>query len=90
MSRRSLVLAYFLWALLGPLGGHRFYLRDFGWGVIYFFTGGLFSIGWFVDAFTLPGKVDSYNRRLDAGRIAPARLVSSAYRRRKWPRRSSR
>jgi TM2 domain-containing membrane protein YozV len=81
VSRRSLVIAYILWAFLGPLGGHRFYLRDFGWGIIFFFTGGLFSIGWFVDAFTLPAKIDRHNREVEAGLIAPARLVGSGYRR---------
>ncbi len=70
-------MAYLLWFFLGPLGGHRFYLRDFGWGLIFFFTGGLFSVGWFVDGFMLPARVDRENRKLVAqARVAPARLVA--------------
>ncbi len=83
VARKSLVVGYLLWGFLGPFGGHRAYLRDYGMAIIYFFTGGLFSIGWFIDAFTLPGKVDRWNEqaRLLAG-VAPARVVSKrGYRR---------
>jgi TM2 domain-containing membrane protein YozV len=78
VSRRSIVIAYILWALVGYLGVHRFYLRDWGWGVLYLLTGGLFSIGWFVDAFLIPGRVDERNREFEAHqsyRLAPARVV---------------
>jgi len=76
VSRKSLLVAYLLWFPLGPLGLHRAYLGSYGWALIYFFTGGLFSIGWFVDAFTLPAQVDRANRRtLDLAPIAPARLL---------------
>lgn len=40
----------FNFALFGGfLGLHRFYLRMFGTGVLYFFTLGVFGIGWFFD-----------------------------------------
>lgn len=65
-----------LWALLGYLGAHRFYLRDWGWGVLYLCTGGLLSVGVLVDAFLLPGKVDACNREID--RLMPARLIVKA------------
>jgi TM2 domain-containing membrane protein YozV len=74
---KSLPASYLLWAFLGPWGAHRFYLRDYGWGVIYLLTGGLFLVGWFIDAFTLPGQVDRANRALAGDGLAPARLVSS-------------
>lgn len=38
---------------LGMLGGHKFYRRKFGMGVLYLFTGGLFFIGWAVDTVKL-------------------------------------
>ncbi len=76
MSRKSLLLAYLLWFPLGPLGLHRLYLGSYGWAVIYFFTGGLFSVGWFVDGFTLPSQVDRANRRTRAlAPIAPAEIL---------------
>jgi len=78
VSRKSLLVAYLLWFPLGAFGLHRVYLGTHGWAIIYFFTGGLFSIGWFVDAFTLPAQVDRANRRnSELARIAPAQLVGT-------------
>lgn len=77
--KKSLPFSYLVWALLGLSGMHRFYLRDYAWGVIYLITGGLFSIGWFVDAFTMPRQVERANHHI--GRraryhLAEARLVT--------------
>ena len=36
---------------LGWAGGYRFYKKQFGLGVLYFFTFGIFCIGWFADIF---------------------------------------
>ena len=30
-------------------------------GLLYFFTAGIFGIGWFIDLFTLGSQVDQYN-----------------------------
>jgi hypothetical protein len=54
---KSLLLAYLLWFVGGPLGLHKFYLGRPGIGLLYFFTFGLFMIGWVVDLFTLPYQV---------------------------------
>ncbi|MDP6906276.1 MAG: NINE protein [Candidatus Thalassarchaeaceae archaeon] len=64
LEERQLSDAYLLWFLFGLLGGHRFYLRDFTGGFLYFFTIGFFGIGWFVDAFRLPSLVQSSNNDL--------------------------
>lgn len=58
---KELVVAYILWFLLGILGAHKFYLRRPLMGVLYFFTGGLCLIGWFIDLFTLPDQVSDFN-----------------------------
>src|SRR3978361_975582 len=58
---KSKSTAYILWFFLGALGAHKFYLEKTGMGVLYFFTFGLFGIGWIIDAFTLGGQVDTYN-----------------------------
>jgi TM2 domain-containing membrane protein YozV len=39
--------------LLGFVGGHRFYVGKVGTGILYFFTGGFFLIGWIIDIFTV-------------------------------------
>lgn len=54
---KSLLLSYVLWLFGGPLGLHKFYLGRPLVGLLYFFTGGLFMIGWIVDFFTLPRQV---------------------------------
>ena len=58
---KSVGVAYLLWFFLGFVGGHRFYLGNIGTGILYFFTGGLFSIGWLIDVFLIPGKVVQAN-----------------------------
>ncbi len=53
-------IGYFLW-IFGFLGAHRFYYGRQISGTIYFFTLGLFFIGWIVDLFLIP----SMNRDAD-------------------------
>ncbi len=50
----SLVIGYLVW-IFGFIGAHRFYYGKPISGTIYFFTLGLFFIGWIVDLFLLPG-----------------------------------
>ncbi len=66
MGLKKLWIAYLLWFFLGFLGGHKFYLNKIFLGILYFFTGGLFFIGWFVDLFTLPSQVDLYNLKVQS------------------------
>lgn len=42
-------IALFLCIVFGLIGGHRFYVKKIGSGVLYLFTVGLFGIGWVVD-----------------------------------------
>ena len=58
MSRdtHSLAVGYILW-IFGFLGAHRFYYGRPISGTIYFFTFGLFLIGWLVDLILMP-KLD--------------------------------
>ncbi len=48
------VIGYILW-IFGFLGAHRFYYGRPISGSLYFFTFGLFFIGWIVDLFLIPG-----------------------------------
>ncbi|HID02072.1 MAG TPA: TM2 domain-containing protein [Desulfobacterales bacterium] len=48
------VIGYILW-IFGFLGAHRFYYGRPISGTLYFFTFGLFFIGWIVDLFLIPG-----------------------------------
>ena len=49
----SLVIGYLAW-LFGFIGAHRFYYGKPVSGTLYFFTLGLFFIGWIVDLFLIP------------------------------------
>jgi TM2 domain-containing membrane protein YozV len=49
----SLIIGYVAW-LFGFIGAHRFYYGKPISGTIYFFTLGIFFIGWIVDLFLIP------------------------------------
>lgn len=50
----SLLVGYVLW-IFGFMGAHRFYYGRPITATIWFFTLGLFFIGWIVDLFLIPG-----------------------------------
>ncbi len=50
----SKIIGYILW-IFGFMGAHRFYYGRPISGTLYFFTLGLFFIGWIVDLFLIPG-----------------------------------
>ncbi len=58
MKSHSLLIGYLLW-LFGFIGAHRFYYGRPVSGTIYFFTLGLFFIGWLVDLLLIPGLQQS-------------------------------
>lgn len=61
---KSKTTAYLLWFFLGFLGVHKFYLGKTLMGILYFFTFGIFGIGWLIDLFTLGRQVDLFNALL--------------------------
>lgn len=63
------VLAGYLFWLLGFIGAHRFYFGKPLTGVLWFFTGGLFLIGWIVDLFLIPAMAEEASRRYPRGRV---------------------
>lgn len=60
------LIGYLLW-LFGFTGSHRFYYGRPISGTIYFFTLGLFLIGWLVDLFLIPGMDRQADLRFRAG-----------------------
>jgi TM2 domain-containing membrane protein YozV len=67
-TTHSLLVGYILW-ILGFLGAHRFYYGKQISGTIYFFTLGLFLIGWIVDLFLIPGMNRDADIRYHEGQI---------------------
>lgn len=59
-------IALMLWLVLGFFGGHKFYLRQYFLGAIYFLTLGGFGVAWLIDIFTLHIQVDRFNKRVDS------------------------
>ena len=53
MNTHSKAIGYVLW-IFGFMGAHRFYYGRPVSGTIWFFTLGLFLIGWIVDLFLIP------------------------------------
>jgi len=62
------VIGYLLW-LFGFTGAHRFYYGRPVSGTIYFFTLGLFFIGWLIDLFLIPGMDRAADLRFISGPI---------------------
>lgn len=67
-NSHSIVIGYILW-IFGFMGAHRFYYGRPISGIIWFFTLGLFLIGWIVDLFLIPGMDKSADRRFLTGPI---------------------
>jgi TM2 domain-containing membrane protein YozV len=63
-----ILIGYLFWGL-GFTGLHRFYFGKPLTGILWFFTGGLFLIGWIVDLFLIPSMADEANHRYRHGRI---------------------
>lgn len=66
MKTHSLVIGYLLW-IFGFMGAHRFYYGRPVSGTIYFFTLGLFFIGWLVDLLLIPGLQQSADETFRMG-----------------------
>lgn len=64
----SILLGYLLW-IFGFMGAHRFYYGRQVSGVIWFFTLGLFFIGWIIDLFLIPSMERDAGDRFIRGPI---------------------
>jgi TM2 domain-containing membrane protein YozV len=64
----SMTIGYVLW-VFGFTGSHRFYFGRPISGTIYFFTLGLFFIGWIIDLFLIPAMDREADLRFRAGPV---------------------
>ena len=64
----SPLMGYLLW-IFGFMGSHRFYYGKPITGTIWFFTLGLFFIGWIIDLFLIPGMNDDADHRYYEGDV---------------------
>lgn len=64
----SILIGYLAW-IFGFTGAHRFYYGRPISGTIYFFTLGLFFVGWFVDLFLIPSMNESCDQRYEPGEV---------------------
>ncbi len=62
----SKIIGYLLW-IFGFMGAHRFYYGRQITGTIWFFTLGLFFIGWIIDLFLIPGMDRDADLRYRSG-----------------------
>ena len=64
----SKAIGYILW-IFGFTGAHRFYYGKQITGIIWFFTAGLFGIGWLIDLFLIPSMDKECDSRYQSGSI---------------------
>ena len=64
----SKAIGYLLW-IFGFMGAHRFYYGKPWTGTLWFFTLGLFFIGWIIDLFLIPAMDREADRRFRTGPI---------------------
>ena len=62
----SVVVGYVLW-IFGFMGSHRFYYGKPISGTLYFFTLGIFFIGWIIDLILIPGMDREADERYTSG-----------------------
>lgn len=59
-KQRNKWVAFVLCLFMGYFGAHKFYDGKLGIGLVYFFTFGLFGLGWFIDIFRILAKPNPY------------------------------
>ena len=64
----SVFMGYLLW-IFGFIGAHRFYYGKQISGVIWFFTLGLFFVGWIIDLLLIPAMSREADRRFIPGPV---------------------
>jgi TM2 domain-containing membrane protein YozV len=64
----SKTIGYLTW-IFGFLGAHRFYYGKQITGTIWFFTLGLFGVGWLIDLFLIPSMDSQADQKYKAGRL---------------------
>jgi TM2 domain-containing membrane protein YozV len=65
-NSHNMAIGYLLW-IFGFMGAHRFYFGRPVSGTIWFFTLGLFFIGWIVDLFLIPWMDRTADRKYREG-----------------------
>ncbi len=60
-GRLDYTAAWILLTFLGLFGIHRMYMGKWLTGIVYFFTGGLFGVGYLYDLWTLNSQVSEIN-----------------------------
>jgi TM2 domain-containing membrane protein YozV len=67
-NTHSKLIGYILW-IFGFTGSHRFYYGKPITGTIWFFTLGLFFIGWIIDLFLIPSMDRAADQKYTSGSV---------------------
>ncbi|XP_053280303.1 dnaJ homolog subfamily C member 22 [Pleuronectes platessa] len=72
---KSVMVAYALWAVGGPLGLHHLYLGRDSHALLWILTLGGFGFGWVREFTRIPAYIGEANREADSGRRRPSAVV---------------
>lgn len=72
---KSVMAAYALWAIGGPLGLHHLYLRRDSHALLWMLTLGGFGIGWVREVIRIPAYVSEANQDTAKGRKRNATMI---------------
>lgn len=62
MNKTNILVDFVICLFFGYIGLHKFYERKYSIGILYFFTLGLFSLGWIYDCIILGKQVYNFNK----------------------------
>ena len=77
-KKKSTVVAWLLWLFFGGIGGHRYYLGNYGTAILMTLTLGCLGVWTFIDLFLMNGMLTKKNSRIETDIISEIKMLKNA------------